>query len=68
MTTVLHEKKLMMHAAETAYYGSITHRAYDVFAGTRTIDGVDYSWQVDNNRICTFYELVSEVKMKCADF
>lgn len=68
MTTTLHEKKLAMHGAETAYYGAVTYRAYGINSGTRKIDGMEYVWHVAGSDICISYERADEVKTKCVAY
>lgn len=68
MNIILHEKKLALHAVETAYYGAITHRAYAIGSGTRKIDGMDYDWHVVGSEICISYDHVDGVKVKCVEY
>lgn len=64
MTSTLHNKKLAMHAAETAFHGTIAYHASGKSNGSRQVDGIDYEWRVELNTICVVYNGGSEVT-KC---
>jgi len=65
---MLYEKKSAMYAAETAYHGAISYRAYAINNGTRHIDGIDYDWEINGDSICIAYNPGGEVIKKCVDF
>lgn len=67
MTTQLHNKKLAMHAAETAYHGAIIFQSTQVREGVRKIDGSDYAWMTHANAICVTYKLDAERTKTCID-
>lgn len=64
MTLTLHNKKLGMHAAETAFHGTIAHLADGQLSGVRQVDGIDYEWRVGADSICVVYGEVT----KCLDY
>ncbi|MDS9471078.1 hypothetical protein E2C16_06150 [Sporosarcina pasteurii] len=64
----MQKKKLSMHAAETAYQGAIAYQAYRQVEGSRTVDEINYNWQVTSNAICVSYRLDHEVLTKCIEF
>lgn len=67
MTTTLQQKKIAMHAAETAYHGMIAYDAYGKAAGAREVDGMNYEWLVAYGSICVTYQVGNEVTSKCID-
>lgn len=57
-----------MHAAETAYQGTIAYKAYNQSTGTRKVGEIDYDWHVNLESICVLYEWNNEVFTKCIDY
>ena len=68
MTTMLSNKKLAMHAAETLYHGTILYDSHGINEGVRHIDGRDFEWVVKTQSICVGYKLDEEVLTKCIGF
>lgn len=68
VTSKLYERKLAMHAAETAYYGSILYRSYQLTEGTREIDGKYFDWVIEGQAICVVYEQSGEETAKCINY
>ena len=68
MTTMLYDKKLAMHAAETLYHGAILYNSYGINEGVLRIDGDSYEWVVKTQSICVSYKLDGEVMTKCIDY
>ena len=65
MTSTLNNKKMAMHASETAFHGTIAYHASGKTSGTRQVDGIDYEWIVNLDTICIVYEGGNEVTTKC---
>ena len=68
MTTTLHNKKIAMHAAETAYKGTIAYHAYGVREGEQSIEGIQFNWIVHGHSICVSYSPSTEVVTTCVDY
>ena len=68
ITSDLQAKKSGMYAAETAYQGALSYRAYGMIEGTRQVDGIAYDWMVDTDAICVSYEPADKVVRKCITY
>lgn len=68
MTSTLNQKKMAMHASETAFRGTIAYHASGKSSGLRQVDGIDYEWHVELNAICVVYKGGSEVTTKCLNY
>lgn len=68
MTSKLNDKKLAMHAAETAFHGTIAHYAYGELNGIRQVEGMDYEWRVESDSICVSYSISSRGVTKCLEY
>lgn len=68
MTSKLNDKKLAMHAAETAFHGTIAHHAYGELNGIRQVEGMDYEWRVESDSICVSYSISSRGVTKCLEY
>ena len=68
MTSKLNDKKLAMHAAETAFHGTIAHHAYGKLSGVRQVEKMEYEWRIESDSICVSYRISSRVVTKCLDY
>lgn len=68
MTSQLHNKKLSMQAAETAYHAAAAYEFHSLKSGNREIDGTIYSWTTTLNEICVSYNNVVEELDKCVSY
>jgi hypothetical protein len=68
MASMLHEKKLGMYAAETAYQGTIAYDAYRIKEGIRQVESAKFEWLINGNSICVFYLSNDKVSQKCVDY
>lgn len=68
MTSTLHNKKIEMHATETAYRGTIAYHANGKLSGDRLVEGKSYEWDVVGGTICVSFLIDTEVKTKCIEF
>ncbi|MGE7623668.1 hypothetical protein ACQKMD_11545 [Viridibacillus sp. NPDC096237] len=65
MKATLNNKKMAMHAAETAYQATLRVDQGEQLQGNRTIENVNYQWYFTNNEICVFYDNLKGQQQKC---
>ncbi len=68
VTSKLYERKLSMHAAETAYHGTVLYRSYQLTEGRRQVDGKHFDWVIEEQSVCVFYEQGGEGLTKCINY
>ncbi|MFP3918759.1 hypothetical protein U5N28_13235 [Lysinibacillus telephonicus] len=65
MKSLLYNKKLELHASETAYEAAkIIHNDYKT-SGVNVIDDVEYYWFYDGRKICIEFKNLSGERKKC---
>lgn len=57
-----------MHAVETVYHAALAHQYYELTAGSREIDGHQFTWVTYPNKICVSYLNNAKEIDKCIHF
>ena len=67
MKSTLYNKKLELHASETALEAAKQIRVENVSKGTHRIDHVDYFWSYDGVQLCVEFENLNGARIKCVN-
>ncbi len=65
MKNTLYNKKLELHASETAYEAAKMIKKHNEWTGVNVIENVKYDWDFDGKQICIKFNNLNGERKKC---